>query len=61
MWVQGKKVRGQWQFDDGTPIPDICSIKMSNGTTEVHYRAKGTYNFRCHDARNGNKYHFFCE
>uniref|UniRef100_K1R1M3 Uncharacterized protein n=1 Tax=Magallana gigas TaxID=29159 RepID=K1R1M3_MAGGI len=52
VWVQGEKVGGQWQFDDGTPIPDICPIQMSNGTTEVHYRAKAacatgyaTYNY----------------
>eukprot|EP00105_Crassostrea_gigas_P040748 XP_019924896.1 PREDICTED: uncharacterized protein LOC109619397 [Crassostrea gigas] len=61
VWVQGEKVGGQWQFDDGTPIPDICPIQMSNGTTEVHYRAKGTSAFRCYDAPNGDRYHFSCE
>uniref|UniRef100_K1PDA1 Uncharacterized protein n=1 Tax=Magallana gigas TaxID=29159 RepID=K1PDA1_MAGGI len=28
VWVQGELVGGQWQFDDGTPIPDSFSDKQ---------------------------------
>ncbi|XP_052692703.1 uncharacterized protein LOC128170978 [Crassostrea angulata] len=60
VWVQGKKVGGLWQFDDGTPIPDVCPIGMSNQPGEVHYRAYGSTSFNCADAPNSDLYNYTC-
>lgn len=61
VWVQGEKVRGQWQFDDETPIPDFCPINMSNQTGEIHLRANGSTSFTCIDIYNRGPYHYSCE
>lgn len=37
--VQGEKVKGQGQFDGGTPMPRYCPIAMTNGQEEMHLRA----------------------
>ncbi|XP_052693543.1 uncharacterized protein LOC128171795 [Crassostrea angulata] len=42
VWVQGEKVGGQWQFDDGTQIPGFCPIGMTNEADEIRLRARGT-------------------
>lgn len=39
--VQGEKVKGQGQFDGGTPMPRYCPIAMTNGPEEMHLRALG--------------------
>lgn len=61
VWVHGEKIGSQWQFDDGTPIPDFCPISMTNGTSEVHLRARGTTSFTCADFHNGGPFHYSCE
>lgn len=61
VWIESEKVGGQWQFHDGSPIPDVCPILMSNGTEEIHLRAKGSTSFSCFDAPNNNTYHYSCE
>lgn len=60
VWIESEKVGGQWQFHDGSPIPDTCPILMSNGTEEIHLRAKGSTSFICLDAPNST-YHYSCE
>lgn len=52
VWVQGEKVEGQWQFDDGTPIPDVCPTVMSNEQGKVHIQALGSTSLTCVDAPN---------
>ncbi|XP_052693547.1 uncharacterized protein LOC128171798 [Crassostrea angulata] len=62
VWVQGEKVRGQWQFDDGTPIPEYCPIDMSNKTgDQVHLRAKSSSPFEYSDAENARLCNYSCE
>ncbi|XP_052695677.1 uncharacterized protein LOC128174082 [Crassostrea angulata] len=61
VWVQGEKVGGQWQFDDGTLIPGFCPIEMSNNPGEVHFRARGSTSFNCTDALNNDEFHYSCE
>lgn len=61
VWVQGEKVEGQWQFDDGTPIPDVCPTVMSNEQVEVHIRAWGSTSLTCVDAPNSKLYHYSCK
>lgn len=61
VWVQGEKVGGQWQFDDGTPIPGFCPISMSNGSTEVHLRARIDTSVVCADDANYSQYHYSCQ
>lgn len=61
VWVQGEKIGGLWQFDDGTLIPAVCPIGMSNQPGEVHYRAYGSTSFNCADAFNISLYHYSCE
>ncbi|XP_052695678.1 uncharacterized protein LOC128174083 [Crassostrea angulata] len=61
VWVQGEKVGGQWQFDDGTLIPGFCPIRMSNKPGEVHLRAEGSTSFKCTDFHNGGPFHYSCE
>lgn len=61
VWVQGEKVGGQWQFDDGTPIPDFCPISLSNRPEEIHLRARGTTSFVCLDDAYFHQRHYSCE
>lgn len=61
VWVQGKKVGGQWLFDDGTPIPDVCPISMSNGPTEVPFRARINTSVTCIDDVNDAQHHYSCQ
>lgn len=61
VWVQGEKVGGRWQFDDGTPIPNFCPISMSNTSGEIHLRAYGSSTFHCVDTTNSTQYHYSCE
>lgn len=64
VWVQGKKVGGEWQFDDGTQIPDFCPIGMTNGAGEIHLRASregGSTSFDCLDDPKINEHHYSCE
>lgn len=61
VWVQGEKVGGEWQFDDGTLIPDFCPISTTNGPDEIHLRARGSTSFNCADAPNMSEFHYSCE
>lgn len=61
VWVQGEKIGGQWLFDDGSPIPGFCRISASNGSPEIHLRAKGTKTFICADNWYGAIHHYSCE
>lgn len=40
VWVQGELVGGQWLFDEGTPIPDLCPLNLGGTGTQEHIRAK---------------------
>lgn len=60
MGLRGK-VGGKWQFDDGTPVPDVCPSSMSTGPTEVHLRAKVSTDLSCRDDENSAPYHYSCE
>ncbi|XP_052693542.1 uncharacterized protein LOC128171792 [Crassostrea angulata] len=61
VWVQGEKVGEQWQFDDGTPIPNICPIRMGDNADQVHMRAKSSNSFKCSDAENARLCNYSCE
>nr|XP_034319372.1 uncharacterized protein LOC117687235 [Crassostrea gigas] len=61
VWVQGEKVEGEWQFDDGSPIPGFCPISMTNNPEEIHLRARGTTSFECLDDPKINEHHYTCE
>lgn len=61
VWVQGEKVGGEWQFDDGTQIPEYCPISMTSNPEEVHLRARGTTSFTCYDDPNFSNNHYSCE
>lgn len=61
VWVQGEKGGGQWLFDDGTPIPDVCPISIINGPTEVHFRARINTSVTCIDDVNEAQDHFSCQ
>lgn len=59
--VQGEKVKGQGQFDGGTPMPRYCPIAMTNGPEEMHLRALGPTSFTCADNDKNNKHDYACE
>eukprot|EP00105_Crassostrea_gigas_P040753 XP_019924901.1 PREDICTED: uncharacterized protein LOC109619399 [Crassostrea gigas] len=61
VWVQGEKVGQQWQFHDGSPMPDFCPISMSNSSSEIRLRAYGTTSFTCVDNTDNSKYYYVCE
>lgn len=61
VWVQGEKVGGEWQFDDGTQIPNFCPISMTKNPEEIHLRARGITSFGCEDDAYFNKHHYSCE
>lgn len=60
MWVQGEKIGGQGQFDDGTPMPDFCPMVIGN-PNHINFRARGSTDFSCVDAPSSNLYHYSCE
>lgn len=59
--VQGEKVKGQGQFDGGTPMPRYCPIATTNGPEEMHLRALGPTSFTCADNDKNNKHYYACE
>lgn len=61
VWVQGEKVGGQWEFDDGTVIPGFCRISMSGNPEEVHLRARIEPSVSCVDDPNNSQHHYSCE
>lgn len=61
VWVQGEKIRDQWQFDDGTPIPTVCPISEGTDPNEIYIRAIGPTDFLCHDAPSSHLHHYSCE
>lgn len=61
VWVESEKVGSQWQFHDGSPIPQICPIEMTNESTEVRLRARGSTSLACWDCPETNMYHYSCE
>lgn len=40
VWIESIKFNGQWQFHDGSPMPNVCWINLSGGPEEVHVRAR---------------------
>lgn len=61
VWIQGERVGGQWQFDDGSPVPDFCPIQTFDSPNEVHLRARGSTDFFCPDSSNNNLFNYSCE
>ncbi|XP_062581395.1 uncharacterized protein LOC134243186 [Saccostrea cucullata] len=61
IWVQGVKENGQWEFHDGSPIPDVCSLSQSNKTEEIHMRSISDRDFKCVDAAAAVHYCYMCE
>ncbi|XP_052692927.1 uncharacterized protein LOC128171220 [Crassostrea angulata] len=63
VWIESIKVNGQWQFHDGSPMPNVCKINMSGGPEEVHVRARihGSTDLYYQDGVNEDLFHYSCE
>lgn len=42
VWVQAVKFEQNWTFHDGSLVPNVFPISMTNTTGEIHLRAIGT-------------------
>lgn len=60
VWVQAVKFEQTWTFHDGSLVPNVFPISMTNTTGEIHLRAIGIDNFTAHDARELNAYSYVC-
>ena len=60
VWVQAVKFEQNWTFHDGSLVPNVFLISMTNTTGEIHLRAIGTDNLTAHDARELNAFSYVC-
>lgn len=46
VWIQAVKIEQIWRFHDGSLVPGVFPISMSNNPEETHLRARGKEDFR---------------
>lgn len=59
VWIASIMVDGQSQFDDGSPMPNVCHINMSGGPEEenVRTRVHGSIDLYYQDGLNEDLFH----
>ena len=61
VWIQTVKIEDIWRFHDGSLVPDVFDISMSNNAGEIDLRAKSNSNFIAVDAPDSDSYSYVCE
>lgn len=63
VWIESIKVNDQWQFHDGSTMPILCDINVSEGLEEVHVRARvqDSTDLYYQDGLNKDLFHYSCE
>ncbi|XP_062599529.1 uncharacterized protein LOC134261067, partial [Saccostrea cucullata] len=61
VWIQGRKVNGEWRFHDGAPFIHFCPLVASNGSIETRLRSMTKDDFKCYDNVPEAQYNYVCE